>query len=280
MGCSDSRCAYETHPDLLEWKSEFDTLRLDESDITKLHNVFLKIISRDKCETKTPTIATTLKYLGFHGNVFMKRVFSMLDHEDQSGQIDFREFVLVIWNYCTHLDNFALFVFEVYDFDGNGKLDHEEYDEMMEDLYGTKNPSAEAFQTLKKKILRQKQLGNTGVSRHFFKEYCKFHPEVLKPAFRYQLTLKQRILPEKRWQRCKERRDDILGKHYLSLLKIEKHLLNDDFVYNPSDHSSDQHTTDDEREKSKPTVQSTMSLDDLVKQNSGRRMSRSGSMTG
>ena len=31
---------------------------------------------------------------------FTKRIFSIFDN-DKSGQIDFREFVLSIWNYCT-----------------------------------------------------------------------------------------------------------------------------------------------------------------------------------
>ena len=31
---------------------------------------------------------------------FTKRIFSIFD-DDKSGQIDFREFVLSIWNYCT-----------------------------------------------------------------------------------------------------------------------------------------------------------------------------------
>jgi Ca2+-binding EF-hand superfamily protein len=31
---------------------------------------------------------------------FTKRIFSIFD-DDKSGEIDFREFVLSIWNYCT-----------------------------------------------------------------------------------------------------------------------------------------------------------------------------------
>ena len=41
-----------------------------------------------------------LEYLHLERTKFTKRIFRIFD-EDGSGQIDFREFVIALWNYCT-----------------------------------------------------------------------------------------------------------------------------------------------------------------------------------
>lgn len=41
-----------------------------------------------------------LMFLDVERTRFTKRIFSIFD-DDKSGEIDFREFVLSIWNYCT-----------------------------------------------------------------------------------------------------------------------------------------------------------------------------------
>ena len=101
MGCAEARYAYITHPRILEWKSDFDVLSLDEIIITRYHDMFLRIINREKNKKDTPSITTAVACLGFDGNKFMQRVFSMLDQEQNSQQISFHEFVIIIWNFCT-----------------------------------------------------------------------------------------------------------------------------------------------------------------------------------
>ena len=56
-------------------------------------------------------------YTTLQPSKFTKRVFSIMD-EDGSGEIDFREFVIALWNYCT-LGKAALilFAFDLYDND-------------------------------------------------------------------------------------------------------------------------------------------------------------------
>ena len=48
----------------------------------------------------TIEVAELLAFLDVEKTKFSKRIFCMFD-EDNSGQIDFREFVLSCWNYCT-----------------------------------------------------------------------------------------------------------------------------------------------------------------------------------
>jgi len=45
-------------------------------------------------------MAELLAFLDLEKTRFTKRIFSIFD-EDGSGLIDFREFVLSLWNYCT-----------------------------------------------------------------------------------------------------------------------------------------------------------------------------------
>ena len=43
--------------------------------------------------------------------------------EDQSGEIDFREFVIAIWNYCSFTKSaLILFAFDLYDIDNSGTI--------------------------------------------------------------------------------------------------------------------------------------------------------------
>lgn len=67
---------------------------------------------------------------------FCDRVFTLFD-EDQSGQIDFREFVVALWNYCTlSHSSLIIFAFDMYDTDETGELSPSEVELMLKDLYG------------------------------------------------------------------------------------------------------------------------------------------------
>ena len=53
------------------------------------------------------------------------RAFSLFD-EDKSGELDFREFVISLWNYCTFDKNdLVKFAFDLYDMDQSGIIDED-----------------------------------------------------------------------------------------------------------------------------------------------------------
>ena len=57
--------------------------------------------------------------------------------EDNSGEIDLREFILALWNYCTlGKSTLVIFAFDLYDTDGSGVIDAEELDNMLKEVYG------------------------------------------------------------------------------------------------------------------------------------------------
>ena len=75
------------------FRDTFESLGLDEADVARLHAQFLKI---DKDGSGSLELWEMLDHLDLHRTKFAKRVFSIFD-EDGSNEIDFREFVVTLW---------------------------------------------------------------------------------------------------------------------------------------------------------------------------------------
>ena len=114
---------YSTFPFLLKWKPEFESLSLRTIDIGRLYYIFRKI---DRDNGGRIEVLELLMFLDVERTPFTKRAFTIFD-EDGSGSVDFREYVLSMWNYCT-LDSSTLciFAFDIYDRDMSGFIDCKE----------------------------------------------------------------------------------------------------------------------------------------------------------
>ncbi len=68
---------------------------------------------------------------------------------NNTGDIDFGEFVLTLWNYCTLTkDTLAMFAFDMYDSDSSGNLKLIDLENMMRELYGPsyeENPATKLY---------------------------------------------------------------------------------------------------------------------------------------
>lgn len=84
--------------DELQWLSVFETLGFSLDD---LYQIYLFYIPFSKSLTKHNLIEELLNYLGFHTYPVLLKIFLIFDHFDKSGTMDFYEFLLVLWNYCT-----------------------------------------------------------------------------------------------------------------------------------------------------------------------------------
>ena len=93
MGCSSS--ALKKIPP--RWLADFKELRITDSDVEKCFKVYRKI---DADGSGAVSIEEMLIYLEIEPTAFSRRVFSIFDL-NKSGKVDFREFVLSMWNYCT-----------------------------------------------------------------------------------------------------------------------------------------------------------------------------------
>ena len=88
---------YNNEPNLVQWKTLFDGMFILEDDVGRYYSLFQTL------DTEQLGFVDTLhlfKFLEIEGNAFMERVFS-LQSTNQSTLIDFKAFVLVLWNFCS-----------------------------------------------------------------------------------------------------------------------------------------------------------------------------------
>jgi Ca2+-binding EF-hand superfamily protein len=136
MGCGDSTevaVFYNKLPGM--WRQDFSSIGLSQTDVWKMRDVFHHL---DRDGSGKISYFELLMHIDIDPSVFSERMFRLFDL-DHSGTIDFREYVLAIWNYCT-LDQrtIGMFAFEIYDKDHSGNLSPNEVEKMIRDIYGKK----------------------------------------------------------------------------------------------------------------------------------------------
>lgn len=97
MGCSSSFDAACKTDQFQEWLNQFEVMQLSRNEIRKLFYIFSAV---DVDKSGQIALAELLAHIDLERTRFTERIFSIFD-EDGSGEIDFREFVLSLWNYCT-----------------------------------------------------------------------------------------------------------------------------------------------------------------------------------
>lgn len=111
----------------------FEDFQIHPKELSKFYDLFMVF---DCDHSGSIEISEFLKHLDISKTPFASRIFRAMD-EDGSGQINFREFVMSIWNYCTlTTSTLELFVFDSYDTDYSGELSAEEIHHILEDIYG------------------------------------------------------------------------------------------------------------------------------------------------
>lgn len=94
--CSSYYDVYELE-NVRPYRKQFEALQLSAREVGKLYKIFKKV---DVDGSGSIALSELLAHIDVERTVFSQRVFSIFD-EDGSGEIDFREFVLALWNYCT-----------------------------------------------------------------------------------------------------------------------------------------------------------------------------------
>jgi hypothetical protein len=95
---------YSIYPEAAKAKADFECLLLPEKDVGWIAKTCSKAFQRKGPERVE--ITSIFKSLKLKPSLFSTRVFSMLD-PNETGLIDFREFVLILWNFCT-IDELSL----------------------------------------------------------------------------------------------------------------------------------------------------------------------------
>ena len=79
------------------WFELFAAMKLSRSEVLKLFKIFKKA---DLDGSGSVDIVELLTLLDVERTRFTEHVFTVFD-SDRSGRVDFREFVMALWNYCT-----------------------------------------------------------------------------------------------------------------------------------------------------------------------------------
>lgn len=214
MGGFIFKSIYETE-DLQVWRVEFEALGLREPEVGKLLNVFKQI---DRDSSGSVALTELLSFVGWNETPFALRIFCMFD-QDNSGVIDFREFVVSLWNYCTLSNaNLDIFAFDLYDTDSSGELSIEEVDKMIREVYGSeihKNPRLVGVL----KTLRDNNWTSV-VDLEKFRGFARQNQGILFPAFLLQQKIQNAILGRRFWGKISKRRIKLTNGVYVPVAKL------------------------------------------------------------
>jgi Ca2+-binding EF-hand superfamily protein len=204
---------YKHFPAVLKQKELYDALLLSENDIGRLLYVFHKI---DHDKGGSIDIAELLAFLDLEKTPWSRRIFTILD-EDGNGTVDFREFVVALWNYCSlGRSTLPLFAFDTFDVDSSGRLTPDEVVAMLKEMYGrTYNDSPHAklcAQELDKLGLQHEDIG---VEQ--FKNFAFNHPALLFQAFNVQEVCRVRIMGKPFWDWHSNKRLQISKGEFVSI---------------------------------------------------------------
>jgi len=201
------------------WNEHFKILSLSLSDLKNLHKIFSRV---DFDNSGDISLAELLAHINLDRTRFTERIFSIFD-DDKSGQVDFHEFVLSVWNYCTLTKaTLDMFAFDLYDQDSSGELSVKEIREMASDIYGKAGLKTNFHARNFIKELSDIEMRSGGASLRFeeFRLFTKNHPAMLFPAFRMQLALQQKILGVRFWNFNANRRLKLAKGIYISIDKF------------------------------------------------------------
>jgi serine/threonine-protein phosphatase 2B regulatory subunit len=205
---------YSAEPELLCFKPALTSLGLGNIDLLWLLHEFQ---TADTQKSGAINYEELIMYLDLDRTEFARRVFTVFD-EDNSGTVDFCEFVLALWNYCT-LGKSALvmFAFDLYDLDGSGEIEEPEVQQMLRDIYGPEFRANGRAGKIYVQLTRHFEIATeekkrnlnaafgpgeqAGITVQQFNDFTKTHPSMLHPAFLFQTAIQKRCLGVRYWRK-------------------------------------------------------------------------------
>jgi len=179
--------------DSVIWRDLGETLQILGFTYDSGFDVFSAFIDIDDDNSGEVGVSEFHKWLGFPATKFSERVFGILDM-DGSGQLDFREFMIGVWNWNTYdATGITKLAFNTMDVDQKGAIDLHEADAMLRMVYASRKADP--------LLLKQIDINGDGeVSMEELQQTVEEDNSVLAPAFQLQRMLRQRILGVRYWE--------------------------------------------------------------------------------
>lgn len=195
-----------------EWYEQFASLKMTKSDMSALLKVYKKV---DLDGSGSVDLLELFVFLEVEHTPFTERVFKVFD-SNGTGKIDFREFVLALWNYCTlSKATLDIFTFDLYDADASGVLSDDEVITMLTDIYGRKMKKNHNAQGVLQELHKVEAKGAFTIER--FTKFVRTHQEMLFPAFQLQLHLQEKVCGRSFWKRCSNRRVELSSGKFVTM---------------------------------------------------------------
>ncbi|KAL3770976.1 hypothetical protein ACHAW5_000378 [Stephanodiscus triporus] len=173
------------------WEMTFASLGFNRRTIEKFWRLFCQI---NNC-TDTIRLEHFLEHFDLDWTPWSERCFKNFDTKG-SGEIDFLEFMITVWNICTFkIDSLSNFTFDMYDLDSDGELSLPEIERMVEELYGTSGGK----QCLKEAIEFAEARGGA-LNLNSFTAFTGNHQLLLFPVFQIQRKIQQKVFGVRFWE--------------------------------------------------------------------------------
>lgn len=212
MGCGNSAIdswtidnIYREIPAIGKHRQLYTKMGFTEKDIAVMYNYFCEIDKDASRSVSTLELMDHIDMSSTNEKYWIKKVFSMFD-DDGSGTIDFHEFTIACWSYCTlHRASLLLFAFDCYDTNHDGSLSMNEFNGLLKDLYGPQ------YRDRKVAVIAALEADALGAADGDFNiddftVFTKTHGALLAPAFAVQDLLRQKVAGRTFWSKMADKR--------------------------------------------------------------------------
>lgn len=176
-------------------------LGLSNKEIKCFFDAFDKI---DKDKSGEISIDEFFKKFDLDWTLFGKNIFAAMDVSGDN-RVEFVEFLVGLWNYCT-LDKMTLlkFSFDMFDLDGSGSIDLEEFKSLISMIHGGKNVDSKALELIK--VFDKDKSGNVTFTE--FEKNAEKTPNLMFHAFSLQRQMRDRCMGQSYWNKATLRRKE------------------------------------------------------------------------
>jgi len=192
----------------------FKRMGIDGKDVRVLQHVF------DEMDLDGNKRIDSLEFFQFFGcaqiTPLSLKFFEMFD-KDGSGDLDFREWVICVWNFCVTNENELLsFCFDMYDTRRRGKMEPHELAKLFLDAAG----GSKRMPRRVKVVWERVKAARKPMEKENFKQFARVNRSIFWPLFVLAKEMRRKIQNEHYWISIKKKRDRRLDSGSLTFESV------------------------------------------------------------